>query len=173
MLVVMTHQDVLSILCIFMPHFSHWKNGVDEAISLYTGGALSGMIPGVPRNFLILPGALLMVLQTHLKIVHPISLLKPIFNCHSSSVPQCEWYERKLWALSKWGKEGKHYKWKVPNGRLGLENCLSFEKFCLRLMVGIKMIIIVIRKWCPVKWLVGHDAVLRELYRPTQFLHCI
>ena len=91
---------------------------------------------------------------------------KAPFNCHWSSIPQCEWVSE---SLEHWLPEGQHWERKVSVGCLRLGNYLSFEQLCLRLMVGIIKIIIINRMRCPIKCLFGHNAVLRELHRPIHF----
>lgn len=61
-------------------------------------------------------------------------------------------------------------KQKCPLGVGGWKATCLLNSCCLRLVVGIIMIIIIIRKLCPLKCLIGHDAVLRELHGPVSAL---
>lgn len=129
-------------------------------------------IKGSPRSFVLfsISWNTFSDVVTHLKTLHPISFFKSTFNCHWSSIPRCEWAWGKALGTGHLREQGEEtLGWK--SAYWGFEarktTCL-FNNFASGLVVGIIMIII-ISKWYPIKCLIGHNAVLRELHRPIHF----
>lgn len=85
--------------------------------------SLASMRSVVPGGLFPCPGALSVMLQTHLKPLNLLCLFKSTLNCHWSSVPQVDWVREEGVATCHLGVQGgktlgnKNVHWVLEAGR--------------------------------------------------------